>query len=73
MRATLSPNERIREASAARKDGLAGTLLAMAFAIYSLVSLISENPSWDSASLRFDGSRATISDLGLRYRMHFPR
>jgi hypothetical protein len=52
---------------------LAGTLLAMAFAIYSLVSQIAENPSWESGSLRVDGGRPAISDLELRYRMHSPR
>jgi hypothetical protein len=47
--------------------GLPGTLLALAFACFSLISLISINRDWDSALVQLTAGESKLSELGLRF------
>jgi hypothetical protein len=40
--------------------------LALAFVFFSLISLLSANPTWDSNSLPLNEGGTRISDIGLR-------
>ena len=48
---------------------LLGTLLALAFVFFSLVSLISVNQTWDSRLVPLADTESRVSDLGLRINM----
>jgi hypothetical protein len=50
--------------------GLSSTLLALAFACFSLISLISVNRDWNSSFARLTAENSALSDLGLRFNMH---
>jgi hypothetical protein len=49
--------------------GMSGTLLALAFVFFSLFSLISVNPTWDSRLVPLPDTESRISELGLRFSM----
>ena len=49
--------------------GLSGTLLALVFVFFSLLSLMSVHPTWDSSMIQLDDSEARVSELGLRFAM----
>lgn len=49
--------------------GLPGTLLALAFACFSLISLISVNRDWDSSLVQLAAGESKVSELGLRFIM----
>jgi hypothetical protein len=49
--------------------GLSGTLLALAFVFFSLVSLISVNRSWNNSLVPLDDTESRVSELGLRFNM----
>jgi hypothetical protein len=49
--------------------GLSGTLVALAFAIFSLISLISVNRTWDNSLVQLADTEARVSELGLRFNM----
>src|SRR5512135_3483183 len=49
--------------------GLSGTLLALVFVFFSLLSLMSVHPNWDSSMVQLDDSEARVSELGLRFAM----
>ena len=48
---------------------LSGTLVALAFAFFSLISLISVNRSWDHSPVQLAETESRISELGLRINM----
>lgn len=48
---------------------LSSTLLALAFACFSLISLISVNHDWHRSLARWTGSDSKVSELGLRFNM----
>lgn len=49
---------------------LSGTLLALVFAFFSLLSLISVNRNWDTTALvHLNDSETRVSELGLRFAM----
>jgi hypothetical protein len=45
------------------------TLLALVFVFWSLISLLRENPTWDTSKLQLGDNPSRISELGLRSRM----
>ncbi len=45
------------------------TLLALVFVFWSLISLLRENPTWDTSALQLGDNSSRISELGLRSRM----
>lgn len=47
--------------------GLSSTLLALAFACFSLISLVSVNQDWSSFLTRSTAGESRVSDLGLRF------
>lgn len=47
--------------------GLSGTLLALAFVVFTLVSLLSINRSWEDAFLPLGDNESKVSELGLRF------
>lgn len=49
--------------------GLSGTLVALAFAVFSLISLISVNRTWDNSLVQLADTEARVSELGLRFNM----
>ena len=49
--------------------GLPGMLLALAFACFSLISLISVNLDWDNYLVRSEVNETKLSELGLRFNM----
>jgi len=49
--------------------GLSGTLVALAFVFFSLMSLISVNRSWNSSLVQLDERESRVSELGLRFAM----
>jgi hypothetical protein len=49
--------------------GLPGTLLALAFVCFTLISLISINRDWDSALVQLTADESKVSELGLRFIM----
>jgi hypothetical protein len=49
--------------------GISGTLLALVFVFFSLFSLLSVNPAWDSRPAPAADSEARVSELGLRFSM----
>ena len=50
--------------------GLSGTLLALAFAFFSLISLMSVNRTWDDSIVQLADTDSRVSELGLRFNMH---
>jgi hypothetical protein len=49
--------------------GLRGTLVALAFTLFALITLLSENRNWQSSLVPVAGAEAKVSELGLRFRM----
>jgi hypothetical protein len=49
--------------------GISGTLLALAFVFFSLVSLMSVNRTWDSSPVQLADTETRVSELGLRFNM----
>lgn len=49
--------------------GLSGTLLAMAFVVFTLISLLSINRSWEDAFLPLADNESKVSELGLRFNL----
>jgi hypothetical protein len=49
--------------------GLPGTLLALAFVCFTLISLISVNHDWHSALVQLATDESKVSELGLRFVM----
>jgi hypothetical protein len=49
--------------------GLPGTLLALAFVGFTLISLISVNHDWHSALVQLATDESKLSELGLRFVM----
>ena len=45
------------------------TLLALVFVFFSLISLLSVNPTWDTSSSRLADNPSRISEVGLRITM----
>jgi hypothetical protein len=45
------------------------TLLALVLVFLSLISLLWENPTWDTSELQSGDHPSRISELGLRSRM----
>ena len=50
--------------------GLSGTLLALAFAFFSLISLMSVNRTWDDSFVQLADTESRVSELGLRFNMN---
>jgi hypothetical protein len=48
---------------------ISGTLLALVFVFFSLISLISVNRSWDNSPSQLGDTPSRVSDLGLRFAM----
>jgi len=48
---------------------LSGTLLALAFVFFSLISLLSVNRTWEDAFLPLADNESKVSELGLRFNM----
>jgi hypothetical protein len=48
---------------------LSGTLLALVFVFFSLLSLISVDRSWDNSLVHLDDTEMKVSELGLRFTM----
>lgn len=48
---------------------LSGTLLALVFVFFSLLSLMSVNRSWDNSLVHLDDTESKVSELGLRFSM----
>jgi hypothetical protein len=51
--------------------GLSGTLLALAFAFFSLISLLLISRSWESSLVPLADNERRVSELGFRFS--FPR
>jgi hypothetical protein len=49
--------------------GISGTLLALAFVFFSLLSLVSVNRTWDTHLIQLADSESRVSELGLRFNM----
>ncbi len=49
--------------------GLSGTLLALVFVFFSLLSLMSVHRSWESSLVQLDDTDTRVSELGLRFAM----
>jgi hypothetical protein len=49
--------------------GMSGTLLALAFVVFSLFSLISVNHTWDNQAAPLADTELRVSELGLRFNM----
>ena len=45
------------------------TLLALAFAFFSLISLLSVSRTWDDSRVRLADRESRVSELGLRFNM----
>jgi hypothetical protein len=50
-------------------NSLSGTLVALAFVVLSLISLISVNRSWDNSLVQLADAESRVSELGLRINM----
>ena len=48
---------------------ISGTLLALVFVFFSLISLISVNRSWDNSPSPLGDTPSRVSELGLRFAM----
>lgn len=48
---------------------LSGTLLALAFVVFTLVSLLTVNRSWEDALLPLGDHESKVSELGLRFNL----
>ena len=48
---------------------LSGTLVALAFAFFSLISLIAVNRTWENFPVQLAGAESRVSELGLRFNM----
>jgi hypothetical protein len=48
---------------------ISGTLLALVFVFFSLISLISVNRSWDNSASPLGDTPSRVSELGLRFAM----
>jgi hypothetical protein len=48
---------------------ISGTLLALVFVFFSLLSLMSVNQSWDNAPSQLGDAPSRVSELGLRFAM----
>jgi hypothetical protein len=51
--------------------GISGTMLGLAFVLYSLFSLVSVNRTWDSRSAPLEDRDTRVSELGLRIDMQW--
>ena len=49
--------------------GISGTLVAMVFVFFSLLSLMAVNPTWDSRLVSLADTESRVSELGLRFNM----
>lgn len=49
--------------------GLSGTLLALVFVFFSLISLMVVNRNWDSSLVPLNDNETRVSELGLRFAM----
>lgn len=49
--------------------GMSGTFLALVFVIFSLISLVAVNPTWDSRLVQLAETETRVSELGLRINM----
>lgn len=49
--------------------GMSGTLLALAFVVFSLFSLISVNHTWDNQAAPLADTELRVSEIGLRFNM----
>ena len=47
--------------------GLSGTLVALAFVFFSLISLIAVNRTWENSPVQLADTESRVSELGLRY------
>lgn len=48
---------------------LSGTLVALAFAFFSLISLIAVNRTWENSPVQLADTESRVSELGLRFNM----
>ena len=48
---------------------ISGTLLALGFVFFALISLVSVNPTWDNSASELADNTSRISELGLRYSL----
>jgi hypothetical protein len=48
---------------------LSGTLLALAFVCFTLISLLSVNHTWEDVFLQLGDNESKISELGLRFNL----
>jgi hypothetical protein len=48
---------------------MSGTLLALGFVFFVLISLVSVNPTWYSSASQLADNPSRISELGLRHAM----
>ena len=49
---------------------MSGTLLALGFVFFTLLSLLSVGRSWNTSSSPLADNEPRISELGLRFYMH---
>jgi hypothetical protein len=49
--------------------GLSGTLLALAFVFFSLISLLVISRSWESSLVPLADNERRVSELGLRFNL----
>lgn len=48
---------------------LSGTLLALAFVVFTLMSLLSVNRTWEDTFLPLGDNESKVSELGLRFNL----
>ena len=48
---------------------MSGTIVALFFVFFTLISLLSVNPSWESESSALGNNQTKVSDLGLRFAL----
>ena len=46
---------------------ISGTIVALVFVFFTLISLLSVNPSWENEFPVLTSEQTTVSDLGLRF------
>ncbi len=46
---------------------ISGTIVALVFVFFTLISLLSVNPSWENESSALVNNQTRVSDLGLRF------
>jgi hypothetical protein len=49
--------------------GVSGALLALIFVFFSLLSLISVNPTWEESFVTVIDNQSRVSELGLRFAL----